>query len=91
VGGVPIALRDAGQDFEKEIDAPILTEGIPIVGAEALVLLKLHAWRRRDQEDVIQLLRRGLDDRPIRKYIAEVDPDMVARFERLLAAADEED
>jgi hypothetical protein len=95
--GVPITANGVIVDIlsdetvEDQVDEPIETEGVPIVDPEALVYLKLRAYRRRDKEDVVQLLRAGLDERPIRKYLEQVAPDLVSRFDELTDIADEEE
>jgi hypothetical protein len=90
VDGVPIdTLTD--EALEEEIDKPRETEGIPIVDPEALVYLKLKAHRRRDKEDIIELLKLGIDDKPIRTYLRKLAPELLDRFEALVEAADEQE
>jgi hypothetical protein len=76
---------------DEEIDDPIMSDGVPIVTAEALVYLKLKAFRRRDQEDILQLLRGGLDERPIKKFLKAEAPGLLDRFDELVARVDDED
>jgi hypothetical protein len=77
---------------EDDLDELVETSGIPIVDPETLVYLKLKAFRRRDQEDVIELLRAGLIDQEdsIREYLEDVAPELMKRFEELLLVAEEE-
>lgn len=95
--GVPLAIRGVAVDVLEaddveapDLDHPIMTEGIPVVTPEVLVYMKLRAHRRRDQEDIVQLLRGGhIDRRIVRKFIEEHDPDLLKRFDALDAFADE--
>jgi hypothetical protein len=88
VNGVVVDVL-ADETVEDQVEEPIESEGIPIVDPEALVYLKLKAWRRRDQEDVVQLLKKGLNDRPIREYLQDVAPDLVEKFDELVDRADD--
>jgi hypothetical protein len=77
--------------LEDEIEEPLETEGIPIVEAEALVYLKLKAHRRRDKEDIIELLKSGIEEKPIRDYLRKVAPELIDRFDALVEAAGQEE
>lgn len=95
--GVPLAIRGVAVDVLEadsieaaELDDPVMTEGIPIVTPEVLVYMKLRAHRRRDQEDIVQLLREGhIDRRVVRKFIEDHAPKLLQRFDALDAFADE--
>jgi predicted nucleotidyltransferase len=100
--GVPVSVDDVPIDLlsdevlEEQAEDPYKTkEGLPIVDPEALVYLKLRAWRRRDQEDVIELLKAGMNDRLIRKYLENVvrvygRPELLTRFDELVERTDAE-
>jgi len=90
IGDVPVDTLASDAVTEDQVEEPLETEGIPIVEPAALVYLKLKAWRRRDQEDVVELLRAGLDDRPVRAFLDEHASELVDRFEVLVARAVEE-
>jgi hypothetical protein len=53
--------------------------------------LKLKAHRRRDKEDVIELLKAGLDEHPVRAFLEEAVPELLDRFKELVTRADEEE
>jgi hypothetical protein len=88
VNGVVVDVM-ADEVVEEQVEEPYESEGIPIVDPGALVYLKLKAWRRKDQEDVVQLLKKGLDDKMVRKYLEEVAPDLLEKFDILVGRADD--
>jgi len=79
----------ADEVVEEQVEEPYESEGIPIVDPGALVYLKLKAWRRKDQEDVVQLLKKGLDDKMVREYLEEIAPDLLEKFDILVSRADD--
>jgi hypothetical protein len=46
------------------LEAPDVVDGLPIVSPEALICVKLVAHRRKDQLDVIELLKAGVTSKP---------------------------
>ncbi len=70
---------------------------VPVARAEDLIVMKVLAGRRKDEEDVVAVLsaQRGrLDLEPIRKTLGELaaalaENDLLPRFERLLREASE--
>jgi hypothetical protein len=96
--GVPVAAGGIAVDYlspsalgpqlEETLDAPLRVDGLPIVPVEVLVYMKVAAHRRRDQNDVIELVRIGIDVPLCRAYLARHAPDLVARLEALVAAAE---
>jgi hypothetical protein len=91
INGVVVDIMESDERTEEQVEDPFETEGIPIVDPEALVYLKLLAFRRRDKEDVVQLLKAGLDEKAIRAYLSDVAPDLMGRFDSLADLADEEE
>jgi hypothetical protein len=95
--GVPIAVHGVAVDVLSDpaaasvLDNPIYSDGVPIVDLEALIYLKLKAHRRRDQEDVVELLRAGYDESRIRAYLKKHGPELVDRFSEWVRLADEEE
>jgi len=63
-------------------DAPI-SEGIAVVPIEMLVYMKLVAKRRRDQVDVIELIKSGADLKRMRQYLEQYASDLLPLFEEL--------
>ena len=93
IGGVPVdILSDDGVDEQTE--EPVFDGDVPFVSIEALVYLKLVAFRRRDQEDVVELLKAGIDEDVVREYLEDgdrLDERLVQRFDQLCERADTED
>jgi hypothetical protein len=87
-GGVPIDHLGAlphERHLDEALSRPAMDAGTPIVPLEALIYLKLKSPRRRDEADVIELLRIN-DPGPIRLYLEKHAPELLARFD---AAASE--
>lgn len=98
VGGVPVDLLMADQVGELDFDQehPLITRRIPIADVELLVYLKLVAFRRRDKEDIVQLLKNGHSEKEIRKFLENTQrfwskPNLLGRFDELVQLADEEE
>jgi hypothetical protein len=100
--GVPIAigavdvdtLEDAAISEGETTDPESEWEGVPIVSIEGLFFLKLKAWRRKDQMDLVELLKSGADEDAIRDYLVEeivVGPDLLGRFDTAVLRANEEE
>lgn len=66
---------------------------LPVAVMPVLVFLKLKAGRRRDQGDVVELIKRGkVDIVDVRDFLARrADEDIRAEFEALLLQADSEE
>lgn len=71
-------------------DSAVITNGIPVIGVEALVYMKLKAYRMRDRVDVVELIKRGADGDRCRRWIANHAPSMTPRLEELLELAEGE-
>ena len=85
--GVPILVGDVVIDYipmesgEEFLESAL--DGV-VVPVEALVYMKLKAGRRRDLDDVFQVLDAGADEHTIRAYLATHAPQHLPRFESLL-------
>jgi hypothetical protein len=93
VNGVPVDLLQADAADEDNLETMIESGGLPIVDFEVLVYLKLIAFRRRDKEDIIALLRNGLSETAIRRFLVKTKkdwsaPDLLDRFDELVQLAD---
>ena len=53
---------------------------LPVLPVEALVMMKLDAYRPQDRADVVALLRVGVDLAELRAFLAVHAPDLLARF-----------
>ncbi len=62
---------------------------VPIIPAEALVLLKMHANRPQDRADVTALLKAGVDEAEIAGYLRERAPELAIRFAELVPSDEE--
>lgn len=60
---------------------------IPVIGPEALALLKLWADRPQDRADVIALLAKGLDVGMVTSFLQRHAPALVPRFGEWVAAS----
>jgi len=90
VEGVPVDSIAAADDetfLARARDAAVESDGIPILAIEALVYMKLKAWRLRDQVDVIELLKAGADEAACRTWLLEHAPDTAPRFDTLAERA----
>ena len=93
VDGVPVdslAPADDEPFLAEARDAATTSDGIPILGVEALVYMKLKAGRMRDQVDVVELLKAGADEASCRRWLGAHAPALLERFEALARSAREE-
>lgn len=94
--GVPISAGGVSIDhlgvlphekyLERAVSQPVMDEGLPIAPLEAQVYLKLKSPRKKDEADVVELLRIN-DPKPVRLYLEQCAPDLLAKFEALVAEA----
>jgi hypothetical protein len=73
---------DAENELNNELDNPEVSEGVPIISGPALIYTKLVANRRRDKDDIIELMRLGISERSVRAYLKEHAPDAPELLER---------
>lgn len=99
IGGVRVdfILPDVGEDVvEEEIEAPSPEEAVacpPIASIGLLIYLKLRANRRKDQADIVELVKRGaVPVQSVRRYLMENfdDTDLAADFDMLVRVAESE-
>lgn len=72
-----------GEQLEDALAEPNAGSEIPVVPCEVLIYMKLAANRRRDQLDVVELLRAGIDNRAARSYLEQHAADLLRRFDEL--------
>jgi hypothetical protein len=94
--GVPISVGDVRIDYLTPEGAPYVellqqallaapvSEGMPVIALEPLVVMKLHAGRRRDLDDVARLLEQADTEAYVRKYVVTNAPELIERFELAL-------
>lgn len=88
VGGIRVdylSPASLGEHLNSILDQPPRSDGLPVVPVEVLIYMKLVARRRRDQLDIIELLKAGADACRIRRYLEEHAEDQIPLFEELLA------
>ena len=91
--GVPIAVGGITIDYLTPEGAPYVapltlalhnapvSEGMPVIDLEPLVLMKLHAGRRHDFDDVCRLLEQADTEDHVRKYITINAPELLGRLD----------
>ena len=80
----PISL---GPQLEDVLDHPPVSEGLAVVPIEVLVHIKLVAKRRKDQVDIIELVKAGVDLKCVRRYLDRYARDLVSLFDELVDEA----
>ena len=76
-----------GSQMEEVLDYPSTGEGLAVVPIEVLIYMKLVAKRRKDQVDVIELIKSGADLKRVRHYLEQYASDLVPFFEELVNEA----
>ncbi|MCL4227774.1 MAG: hypothetical protein KJZ91_25195 [Myxococcales bacterium] len=89
VDGVAVDLLspEPGEDF---LEATLAAAPGSMMEAAPLVYLKLKSPRRKDQVDVIEMIKGGIETRACRAYLAAHAPALVAVFDECLAQAESE-
>jgi hypothetical protein len=87
----PISIRPGDEHLEAAVSSPIVSRGIPVASAEALLFMKLRSPRRKDAADVVELFKAGLAVEPVRRYLKRHAPDLLAKLQELFAEAQAED
>ena len=78
-------LMSVPEDYPGLASELRLEEGIPVISLRGLVLMKLVAFRARDQEDVRSLMRRSPRQlREVRDYLQEQNPELISRLAEVL-------
>ncbi len=76
-----------GAQLETVFDSPPISEGIAVVPVEALIYMKLIARRRKDQLDVVELIKAGADVSVCRHYLEQYAPELLPLFNQLAEEA----
>jgi hypothetical protein len=77
----------SNEDFlEATLAAPPGT----MMEAPPLVYLKLKSPRRKDQADVIEMIKGGIDTKQCREYLVTHAPGFVAAFDESISQAEAE-
>ena len=76
-----------GAQLEEVLNHPLQSEGLAVVPIEALIYMKLVAWRRKDLVDVVELVKAGADVTRVLDYLRQYATDLVPLFEELVNEA----
>jgi hypothetical protein len=89
VNGVAVDLLspEAGEDF---LEAELASAPGSMIEAPPLVYMKLKSPRRKDQVDVIEMIKGGIDSTRCREYLAVHAPAFLAAFDDSVAQAEAE-
>ena len=80
----PVSL---GSQLEAVLDNPSISEGMAVVPIEVLIYMKLVAKRRKDQLDVVELVKAGADVKWVEAYLEQYAADLRPLFAELVAEA----
>ena len=89
VKGVAVDLLspEAGEDF---LDATLGAAPGTMMEAPPLVYMKLKSPRRKDEVDVIEMIKGGIDTKRCREYLVTHAPVFVAAFDECVVRAEAE-
>ena len=89
VNGVAVDLLspEAGEGF---LEATLAAPPGSMMEAAPLVYMKLKSPRRKDQVDVIEMIKGGIDTKTCREYLATHAPQFVAVFDETIVQAEAE-
>jgi hypothetical protein len=86
-----LSVRDEEKHLLAAIEAPEISEGVPVAPVEAVIYLKLVSPRAKDRLDLIELVRAGVDIEGVRAYLNRHAPSLAEKFEGIVRIAGEED
>jgi hypothetical protein len=89
VNGIAVDLLSVGAG-EQFLEAALAAPPGSIIDIAPLVFLKLKSPRRKDQVDVIEMIKGGIDTKRCGEYLAAHAPGFVAAFEECVALAETE-
>jgi len=72
-----------GSQIESVFAEALVSEGVAVVPIEVLIYMKLVARRRKDQVDIIELIKCGADIKKTRAYLKQYASDLLPLFEDL--------
>ena len=89
VNGIAVDLLspEMGEDF---LEATLAAPPGSMMEAPPLVYMKLKSPRRKDQVDVIELIKGGIDTKQCREYLVANAPSFVGSFDECVAQAEAE-
>jgi hypothetical protein len=86
-----LSVRDDEQHLLAAIEAPELSEGVPVAPVEAVIYLKLVSPRSKDRLDLVELVRAGVDLERVRAYLDRHAPSLRSKFEDIVRTSEEEE
>ena len=86
-----LSIRDDERHLQAAIDDAERSEGVPVAPVEAVVYMKLASPRSRDRQDVIELVRAGVDVSKVRHYLDRHAPHLRDRFDEAVKTAESEE
>ncbi len=98
VSGVTLRVRGVDVDLlfpekdetflEDAVLSPRIIDGMAVAAPEVIVYLKMTAVRgARDENDILSMIRAGLDVRRVEGYLRKNAPDLLPDFRQLVAMA----
>jgi hypothetical protein len=85
----PILYADGEEFLESGISLP--HEGVPVAPIEVLIYMKLRSPRRKDEIDIIELVKSGIDNHFVLEYLQKNAPDLVVKFTGFVSRARSEE
>jgi hypothetical protein len=76
-----------GPQLDVTLEHPPTSHDLAVIPIEVLIYMKLVARRRKDQMDVIELLRAGVDEKQVRTYLQQYAADLIPLFDDLINEA----
>ena len=89
VNSVAVDLLSPAAD-EAFLEDSLAADPGTVMEAAPLVYLKLRSPRRKDQVDVIEMIKGGIDTKRCREYLAAHAPPLLEAFDECLAQAEAE-
>ena len=89
VNGVAVDLLSVGAG-EPFLELALAAPAGSMIDVAPLVYLKLKSTRRKDQVDVIEMIKGGIDAKRCGEYLAAHAPAFVGAFEECIALAESE-
>jgi hypothetical protein len=87
VGGVAIDLLSASANNREDALENPGSIGVPVAPLPVLIYLKLKSPRPKDQADVMELIRLGIERDAIRADLVARSLELVERWDRAVAEA----
>ncbi len=87
----PLSASESEPFLEASIAEAITSEGVPVLPLEALVYMKIKSPRRKDQADIVELVKAGVDTDRVGKWLMAHAPSMADKFAVIVAVAEEEE